>query len=630
MLHLDGPNDSTTFTDDSDNGHTVVANNSANITTDQSQFGGAAGDFTPTSAQIRINTDGVADQFFLGTSDFTIDTWVRFSDTGDSGFATWSTGADNFVSWAKVGGNMRFEVESDGTTLVAIAETWAPNADQWYHIALSKSSNRVMMFVDGATLGAITIDADPVPGFGNLNVPVGRVAGGGGNVILDGWVDEFRFTKGIARFTENFTVPTIAYESLAIQTQFEYELKIRTDNQIIWEVSSSGTATDGSVVASSFGSTSTSTWYNIQAWHNATGNLIGVSVNLHANSLAYTSGVFPGSTAVVVGGVSNGASGFFLDGKVDDTGYWKHVLTESNRIQLYNVGNGNSYEDGVSQEAWASFDYGAGGTSTTRWLMAAVGTGIYASSNLGVTWVNVATDRTATYQSFERSLNILVATSEARDNPLRWLGSGGSVTSMNILNTSAPLVKYAINFQGFLVLLNSEEFRRGFYYEDQNSQLTGDWNQGGENFFELPSSFDDEITGAFTLRKRLYVSTKFKLFRVTFVGGNPDWSFLEVKNFGFVPRTVKKVVVEGVGEVAIGLDFDEKLRLFDGSDDKIISLPIENKVPLPPENRYTLSPLLPDQVGADATTVFWYFPKFRIVLTSSLKSTCSCGMPLTS
>ncbi len=228
---------------------------------------------------------------------------------------------------------------------------------------------------------------------------------------------------------------------------------------------------------------------------------------------------------------------------------------------------------GVTTAGWASFDFGA---SALRWYCVAAGTGVYASSNLGVNFFTIATDRTSSYQYFDRSRNVMIMTSDAYNNVLYWSGSGGTYAAL--LNISAPLAKYSINFNGFLVLLNTNLRKRGFFYEDEASQLTGGFNgiltAGGA--FDLPSSADDEVTAAVVLRKRLYVSTRYRLFRVTFAGGNPDWFVLELKNWGFVPRTVRKIVIKDVGEAIIGQSWDRRIRLFDGSDDRIISDNVEN------------------------------------------------------
>jgi hypothetical protein len=108
--------------------------------------------------------------------------------------------------------------------------------------------------------------------------------------------------------------------------------------------------------------------------------------------------------------------------------------------------------------------------------------------------------------------------------------------------------------------------------------LTGAFNGvstvGGS--FDIPSSADDETTTSFILSNKLYVSTRYKLYSIAYVGGNPDWSYREVKSWGFVPRTADKITLGQVGEVVIGQDWSRRLRIFDGSQDKIISDKVEN------------------------------------------------------
>ena len=224
---------------------------------------------------------------------------------------------------------------------------------------------------------------------------------------------------------------------------------------------------------------------------------------------------------------------------------------------------------GVTTAGWASFDFGAG-NSAPRWYMVAAGTAVWASSDLGVSFVRVATGRTQTYQYFERSKNILVMTTDAQDPVLYWPGSAGTFASL--LNISAPLAKYCVNFQGFNILLNTDTRKRGFFYEDENSQLTGDWGDS----FDIPSSADDEVTNPLILSNKLFVSTRYKTYAISFVGGNPDWAFREVKSWGFVPRAVDKINYGELGEIAVGLDWFRRIRIFDGLEDRIISDNVEN------------------------------------------------------
>ncbi len=328
------------------------------------------------------------------------------------------------------------------------------------------------------------------------------------------------------------------------------------------------------LTAASFGAITTSTWYNIVGWHSNNSH-IGISVNLSVNTAAFTTGsATNNSTIFSVGCIGNdtgGATSKLFDGRIDEVGEWRKVLTSQERSDLYGGGSGNTYSGsgaGGTAFAWASFDFGA---SAIRWLTVAAGTGIYASSNRGATFVVIATTRTASYQYLDRSKNILVATSDQYDVPLYWAGSAGTF-ALTLAPNSAPGVKFNINYNGFLILLNSNLRKRGFFYADENTQLTDPWTTA----FDFPSSADDEITSAFVLYKFLYVSTRYKIFRVSFVGGNPDWSYLKIKDWGFVPRTAQLVSLKGGGQVVIGLDWDRRLRMFDGFDDLFISDNVEN------------------------------------------------------
>jgi hypothetical protein len=96
------------------------------------------------------------------------------------------------------------------------------------------------------------------------------------------------------------------------------------------------------VVADSFGTTSLGTWYFIVAWHDATANTLNIQVNNgNVDSLSYLSGGYDDTGPFNIGGDS--AFGEFWDGLIDQVGFWKRVLTSSERTQLYNNGNGMSY-----------------------------------------------------------------------------------------------------------------------------------------------------------------------------------------------------------------------------------------------------------------------------------------------
>lgn len=264
---------------------------------------------------------------------------------------------------------------------------------------------------------------------------------------------------------------------------------------------------------------------------------------------------------------------------------------------------------------WGMFDFGAGGD--LRWLVVGAGTGIFASSNRGVTFVAIVTGPAGAqdHKNFERSKPYLIITADSQSAPLYWAGSVGTYAAQ-IAVGSAPSARYAIDFQGFLMLMNTTARKRGIYYADNNLILTDPWN----NSFDLPSSFDDEITGATILNKKLYIFTKFKIFRISYVGGNPDFSYQDVKDWGAVPRTIKKITLPEVGEVIIALGWDKKLRIFDGSEDEIISDMVERNNQLSPVNLEQINISAVDHLFAEVDTNEQVY-KLWMALTPSTQAT---------
>lgn len=574
LCHMDGPNNSTTFTDVSTYGKTVTSNSGAQVDTSQFKYNGAS---------LRCKTGGnlvIADNvdFNFGSGDFTIEGYMMFATTlGNALIAQYQdTNSNRGWLFDFTANSMRFVYTIDGTnaTQNIISGTWAYSLNTFYHVAVTRSSNTIRFFANGSLLATDTNIGTDTIFDSTLNVRVG--AYGGDNDALnekhDGWIDDLRVSKGISRYNSAFTSLQYAFSP----NEYEYWLYVNTDGIATFRVSSDGITQSATVRATSQGVLALNTWYNVLAWHSNNSH-IGISVNLSVTTSLYTGGLRVGSAPFMMAAISNGVGvgsspTMYLTGRMDEWGFWGKVLNANDRSNLYGGGTGNTFTPGNDSSPWYSFDFGASGS---RWLTVCVGSGIVASSNLGATFVTIATTRTLNYQYLDRSKNVLIATSDSYDVPLYWAGSASTFMQPLALN-SAPKAKFSVNYQGFCILINSQDSNgvtsnRRFSYADENLQLTDPWNNG----FDLPSSADDEATGPFILNKFLYVSTKFRIFRLNYTGGNPDWSYIQVANFGFVPRTMKVFSVKGQ-QVAIGLDWSRRMRIFYGYQDDIISDNVEN------------------------------------------------------
>jgi len=567
LLHCDGTNGGTVFTDSSTFNKTVTANGNANTSTTQFKFGTASGSF-----------DGVADyltvpdstDFDFGTGDFTIDFWVRLNTIATQQCwveKEYTNSGGYYLGYTPV--NNGIDVFIAGAYF--FTALFVPVINTWYHIAWTRSGTDMKVFVNGVQAGPTVPNATNISGTtAQLSIGIDLTD----NLFdFNGFIDEFRISKGVARWNSNFTPPSFPYTT----KDYEYWLFVNTNNQLTFRVSSSGSIFNGQVTSA--GNINLNSWYNYVAWYQTAGGStaahVGLSINQNITTAGYASGVRIGSAPMVLGAISDGIAGLstlYFDGRQDEVGFWKRQLGNSDIANIYAGGSGNTYTSSIDMNSWYSFDFGA---STTRWYTVCAGTGILASSNLGATFVAIATSRTANYQYLDRSRNVLIATSDSYDPTLYWAGSATTFAA-TVCPNSAPSAKFSINYQGFLILLNYMNSNgvisnRGFTYADENIQLSSAW----PDRFDLPSSSDDEITGPFILNKFLYVSTKFKIFRLAYTGGNPDWSYIQVRNFGFVPRTMKVFTMKG-GQVAVGLDWSRRLRTFNGSDDEILTDNVEN------------------------------------------------------
>lgn len=215
LLHADGADAATTFTDTNAGGsaHTWTAAGNAQIDTAQYKFGGASGLFDGTGDI--VTTPDSAD-FTLGSGDFTVDFWFNVNGgagTNRSAFGqSDNTGTAGFSIFGGLttANRMRVGASANGTSfgIADITGTSTFTTTGWHHCAFVRSGSTFYLFIDGVQEGTAT-SATAVNnsasgwGFGSL----GEYASGTWN----GWLDEFRLSVGVARWTAAFTPQTYSY-----------------------------------------------------------------------------------------------------------------------------------------------------------------------------------------------------------------------------------------------------------------------------------------------------------------------------------------------------------------------------------------------------------------------------------
>jgi hypothetical protein len=209
LAHMDGANGSTTFTDVSPWQRTITPVGGTQISTAQSKFGGASAAFNGTGYLSCLDSP----DFDFGSGDFSIDWWARvnalgvqYSMFGKAGSAI----TNGYYFYVNVSGTMQFAwLPSDGP-IISIQTAVLVTDTNWHHYVAQRRGTVMEIYFDGtlATNGAITASASIVANTNNF--AIGQL-GDFNPINLNGNIDEFRVSKGIARWMGNFTPPTAPY-----------------------------------------------------------------------------------------------------------------------------------------------------------------------------------------------------------------------------------------------------------------------------------------------------------------------------------------------------------------------------------------------------------------------------------
>jgi hypothetical protein len=196
LLKCYAPDGSTSFPDSSASGLTVTPSGNTHIDAAQSKFEGFS------SARFDGNDDDLSlpsTTILAHPADFTIDFWVRFNTSttnrmlvSGSNFAVIVSG--NPGKWQVYNGSQH-------------NSSVFPSTGTWYHVALVRSGSTVTLYVDGTSVVSFTDSSST--NYSLSGARIGRNLSGVDD--LDGWIQEFRVSKGIARWTANFIPHHLPY-----------------------------------------------------------------------------------------------------------------------------------------------------------------------------------------------------------------------------------------------------------------------------------------------------------------------------------------------------------------------------------------------------------------------------------
>jgi len=173
-------------------GHTVTTAVGTSFNTVNKKFG---------TASIAVSTfdqnyQSTSTDYYLSGFDWTVEAWLYRANPDVNLLRT--TGGTG-IQWY-VDGSGYLRINAGGETSIVVSSVVVP-LSSWAHIAATRQSGTVRLFINGVTRGTATGD---LTNNATLNI-VSTLSS------ADNYVDELRITKGVARYTSDFTPPTKAF-----------------------------------------------------------------------------------------------------------------------------------------------------------------------------------------------------------------------------------------------------------------------------------------------------------------------------------------------------------------------------------------------------------------------------------
>lgn len=211
LLHGEGADGGTVFTDSSNYNRPMTLAGTPITTTEAKKFGASSIKLYGNLTAVITNLDA---SLYLADNDFTIEFWIYY-DVAVGSFSRGAFQADSGSSppWditcLSSTNAINITLRNGGTQFATISTT-ALSVGQWYHIAFCRrNKTELYAFVNGVQAQYFTIGSTLIS-----NNSSGIYVGNNRNnsdLAPRFYLDDIRITNGVARYTGNFNIPASAF-----------------------------------------------------------------------------------------------------------------------------------------------------------------------------------------------------------------------------------------------------------------------------------------------------------------------------------------------------------------------------------------------------------------------------------
>ena len=187
------------FSDSSVHQHNVTTGGNVAVSNSEFKYDGGSGYFGGNGGYLAVSANT---NFDFGTEDFTVEAWV-YHISGQTVLFSLGDGIYKCIRASQ--NHINVETNVNGASSVNVNFSSALLSNQWNHIALVRNNNVLYAFNNGVIGQGLSYTKSI--GNGSEAVHIGRKMNDPASTSLNGYIDDLRITKGVARYTANFTPP---------------------------------------------------------------------------------------------------------------------------------------------------------------------------------------------------------------------------------------------------------------------------------------------------------------------------------------------------------------------------------------------------------------------------------------
>lgn len=233
-MSFNGANGSTDFSSADARGHTITPSGGASLSTSQVKFGSASLALDGSGDYLTISDSN--DWTWAASESFTIECWFYVTSTAanrtifsipDYGFYFYVHGTQKKI-WLSYSG------------VWSLTHNTVVTENDWHHVAIVRNGTVFTVYLDGVASGTQTQSL----AFNPTSLVIGRYPT---QTTWDfaGYLDDFRITKGVARYTSGFSVPAAEFiQAIGVPTG---------SSEPTWPTTPGNTVVDGGVTWTNMG-----------------------------------------------------------------------------------------------------------------------------------------------------------------------------------------------------------------------------------------------------------------------------------------------------------------------------------------------------------------------------------------